>query len=86
MKIHKIANVDFDAQPPLEDQREQEAQKAFEQAELAEIKDFDGWERDGRFWSRRIYWEAENDQPSIAGSFGVEFQPDTAIVIDTWNQ
>jgi hypothetical protein len=72
------------ARTELENQRDVAADRYFEQADLPEIADTDsGWTRDGIFWSKGIYWENE-DQPSLRGSFGVEFCPDTAKIVGDW--
>lgn len=68
----------------LEDQRAIAADRFFEQADLPEIAGTtSGWTRDGIFWSKGIFWE-NGDQPSIRGSFGVEFRPDTVEIMGNW--
>lgn len=68
----------------LENERAVAAVRYFEYADLPEIAAVDaGWTRDGIFWSKGIFWD-NGDQPSIRGSFGVEFRPDTAEIVCDW--
>ena len=66
--------------------REKSADTAFEaDKNLKGLADFDrGWTVDGDIWSRQIYWPGDPD--SIPGSFGVEFKPDTAVIVEKWSQ
>lgn len=68
----------------LENERDMAAQRYFEYADLPEIAAVDsGWTRDGIFWSKGIFWE-NGDKPSIRGSFGVEFRPNTDEIVGDW--
>lgn len=78
--------------------REEAADEAFENAELDGLEDFEGWNVDGDYWSRQVYWrgEPEDDDEeddedaeipdTISGSFGVQFEPGTSKIVDTWSQ
>jgi hypothetical protein len=70
----------------LEEQRGLAAEKAWCKAKLPEVKDSEEWNSDGRFWSRKVFWETDDAMGSKVGSFGVEFEDGTDKVIDTWNQ
>ena len=43
-----------------------------------------GWERDGKFWSKKVYGEDADTAENVSISFGVEFREDTAEVVDSW--
>ena len=76
----------------LEKSRELAAQNCFEESDLPELEDCDnGWTRDGIFWSKTVYWEKpdglneeEYDDIDSRGSFGVQFRPNTAEIVDVW--
>ena len=70
----------------LSERRERAAQKAFENAPLEGLEEAGrSWIEDGDYWSIELYWENEEpDGDSITGSFGVEFKPKTAKIIDKW--
>jgi hypothetical protein len=73
--------------PDLDKQRRKAADDAFENATLAPIEDTDGWQwtSGSNIWTRRIYWKNEaTHQPSIAGSFGVEFAENSTEIIEFW--
>jgi len=70
----------------LEEQRTLAADKAWSKAKLPEVASAEGWNIDGKFWSRRVFWESDDDSGSKLGDFGVEFEEGTDKVIDTWNQ
>jgi hypothetical protein len=43
-----------------------------------------GWERDGKFWSKKVYGEDPDSAENVSISFGIEFREDTAEVVDSW--
>lgn len=60
---------------------------AFSAAEIGDVEDSDGWNIDGVYWSCRVYYKnPDPDGDSIAGSYGVQFAPDTAEIVDSWHQ
>ena len=77
-------NADKEAKM-LEVDRETAAQEAYEDHDFADyiVTDSDGWTRDGKFWSRKVY----GDTPKggrFSASFGIEFDSNTSKVADTW--
>ena len=66
----------------LEEMRRPFADRVWESADLPPVEAADYWEVDGRYWTRRVYWEG-GDQ-SVTGSFGVEFADDSVGIIDHW--
>lgn len=72
---------------PLDQRRETAAQWAYEQAPLTGVEDQDGWNADGDFYSRTVYWQPEEEgDDTVSGSFGVQFAPDSDKIIDWWWQ
>ena len=70
----------------LETKRKKAAEKAWEESSLDGIEDCDSWQSDSTFWSRRVYWENPEGGSSIVGSYGVEFKPGTAEIVNEWSQ
>jgi hypothetical protein len=73
----------------LEAQRRDAAEKAWNAASLPDVEAVDGWDIDGRFWSRKVFWsnpDAESTCGSIVGWFRVTFEADSAKIIDQYNQ
>lgn len=70
----------------LDDRRQIAANNAFCNAKIPEVKDSGPWNVDGDYWSRLVYWEGENDGPSVKGDFGIHFKEGSTKIIDTWHQ
>jgi hypothetical protein len=77
----------------LEDCREKEADRTFEDYNFGEdsVCDHERWLRDGPYWSKVIYLEHEDienttgeEQSSAKAVFGLEFADGTNKVLDTW--
>lgn len=70
----------------LDTQRENNAQEALAQFNFGDdtVTDQEGWNRDGIYWSKRIY----GDSPGgirFSASFGVQFDgPKSNDVVDQW--
>lgn len=68
--------------------REINAQEAFENKDFGSliVTDSDaGWNRDGKYWSKRVYG-AEGDK-RLSGSFGIEFLNDHSDeIVENWFQ
>jgi len=64
------------------------AELAFEDWQVEGLIDCNGWLWDYNRASRVVFLENLEDPngPSIKGTFGVEFAPDSAEIIDQWNQ
>lgn len=66
--------------------REEAAQIAIENYDFKEwtVTDTDGWNKDGIYWTKRVYGDtAENER--FCAQFGVEFAgPSSTEVTDTW--
>ena len=63
------------------------ADQSFAEADFGDsvVGETGGWTIDGNFYSIKVFWEQE-DGPSVIGSYGVEFAPESDQVIDTWHQ
>jgi NTP pyrophosphatase (non-canonical NTP hydrolase) len=77
----------------LEALREAQANEAFQAFNFGSdivITDSDGWTKDGRYWSRKVYGDESPDgkEPShrIALSFGVEFEEGGHEVVEKWSE
>lgn len=71
----------------INQQRRQAADLCFETAKIGEVEDADGWEyaTNSDIWTRRIYRANEQGDNTIAGSFGVEFKPQSTEIVETWS-
>jgi hypothetical protein len=69
----------------LEEERRSAAEKAWDAASLPDVEAVEGWDIDGRFWSRKVFW-SNGWKTSVVGSFGVAFEEGSAKILDQWNQ
>jgi hypothetical protein len=66
----------------LAEMRRPFADRYWEQADIPAVEAAEHWDVDGRYWTRRVFWEG-GDQ-SVVGSFSVEFLPDSVEILDHW--
>jgi hypothetical protein len=88
-ELTKVANAFraklYEPLKKLEEQRHAAAEKAWDAASLPGVEAVEGWDIDGRFWSRKVFW-SNGWKPSVVGSFGVSFEEGSAKILDQWNQ
>lgn len=66
----------------LAEMRRPFADRFWEGQDIPPVEAAEHWEVDGRYWTRRVYWEG-GDQ-SVVGSFGIEFVPDSVEILEHW--
>lgn len=70
----------------LKSERKKVAEQWFAEADFDDIDHADRFVSDGNFFSCRVYWVNPDGGDTIAGSVGVEFEPNSTKIIDNWHQ
>jgi hypothetical protein len=72
---------------PLYERQKMVAEKWVESLPWKDLDGFDpGWNVDGRYWSKRVYWLSKDGGESRLGSVGIQFLGHTHLIVETWQQ